>query len=59
LIGHKESLEFCRRPHVDFPEGEAIFREAADAFRIALYYQALAGGSQATLERWGGSINCC
>ncbi len=29
---------------LDYPEGAAIFREAAEAFRIALYYQALSGG---------------
>ena len=28
---------------LDFPEAAEIFREAADAFRVALYYQAVAG----------------
>jgi CBS domain-containing protein len=28
---------------LDFPEGADILREAADAFRIGLYYQTLAG----------------
>ncbi|MBK5292025.1 MAG: hypothetical protein JJE04_10155 [Acidobacteriia bacterium] len=31
---------------LDFPEGAAILRQAADAFRIGLYYQALAGGDR-------------
>ena len=31
---------------LDFPEGAEILREAVDAFRIALYYRALAGSAQ-------------
>jgi signal-transduction protein with cAMP-binding, CBS, and nucleotidyltransferase domain len=30
----------------DFPRGAAILRDAAEAFRVALYYQTLAGGSR-------------
>ena len=35
----------------------AMLREAADAFRIALYYQTLAGGSQIDTGRWAASIS--
>lgn len=28
----------------DYPQGEAVLREAADAFRIGMYHQTLAGG---------------
>ena len=31
---------------LDFPEGAAILHEASEAFRIALYYQTLAGSSR-------------
>jgi CBS domain-containing protein len=48
--GTLERLEAAQR---DFPSDEAIFREAADAFRIALYYQALAGGSQVNAGKLG------
>ncbi len=30
----------------DYPEGAGLLREAADAFRIGLYYQTLAGGAR-------------
>jgi CBS domain-containing protein len=38
-----ERLEMASR---DFPQHAPIFREAGDAFRIALYYRALAGNSR-------------
>lgn len=40
------TLERLHAAALDFPEAAAMLREAADAFRIALYYQALAGGAQ-------------
>jgi CBS domain-containing protein len=49
------TLERLAAAQLDFPEEAAIFREAAEAFRIALYYQALAGSSRintATLGRF-------
>ena len=38
---------------LDFPQGAAIFREAADAFRIALYYQALSAGPRINPAKLG------
>ena len=40
------TLERLRTAALDFPEGAATLRDAAEAFRIALYYQTLAGGSR-------------
>lgn len=37
------TLERLKAATLDFPEAAAILREAAHAFRIGLYYQALAG----------------
>jgi signal-transduction protein with cAMP-binding, CBS, and nucleotidyltransferase domain len=37
------TLERLENAAADFPEGATIFRQSADAFRIGLYYQALAG----------------
>lgn len=42
------TLERLDAAVLDFPEGAAQIREAADAFRIGLYYQALAGGARIT-----------
>ena len=47
------TLERLAAARLDFPEQEAIFREAADAFHCALYYQALAGGSQIDAGKLG------
>ena len=40
------TLERFATALLDFPEGASIIREAADAFRIGLYYQTLMGTSQ-------------
>ncbi len=40
------TLDRLEAAQLDFPESVAILREAADAFRIGLYYQTLAGGSR-------------
>ncbi|MCU1235326.1 MAG: nucleotidyltransferase [Candidatus Solibacter sp.] len=40
------TLERLQVAVLDFPEGAAILREAAEAFRIALYCRTLAGGSR-------------
>ena len=40
------TLQRLAAAQLDFPENTAIFSEAADAFRIALYYQAISGGPQ-------------
>jgi len=47
------TLERLRAAEADFPEQAAVFREAAGAFRIALYYRALAGGSQISAAALG------
>lgn len=37
------TLERLQTAALDFPEGEAIFRDATEAFRVAHYYRRLAG----------------
>ena len=37
------TLDRLEMAALDFPEGAEILREASDAFRVALYYQAAAG----------------
>ena len=39
-----DTLERLRAAATGFPEAAGILRDASDAFRIALYYQAIAGG---------------
>jgi CBS domain-containing protein len=38
------TLERLKTAALDFPQGAEVFQEAAEAFRIAVYYQSLAGG---------------
>ena len=40
------TLERLAAAAQDYPAGRGVLREAADAFRTALYYQSLAGGAQ-------------
>jgi len=47
------TLERLDAARLDFPDHAGVFREAADAFRIALYYQTLAGGSQIKAGKLG------
>jgi signal-transduction protein with cAMP-binding, CBS, and nucleotidyltransferase domain len=47
------TLDRLESAEADFPDAAAMLREAADAFRIALYYQALSGGSQIDAGRLG------
>ncbi len=42
------TLERFRAAVLDFPAGSAVITEAADAFRVGLYYQALVGKSRIT-----------
>jgi signal-transduction protein with cAMP-binding, CBS, and nucleotidyltransferase domain len=52
-LAPSNTLERLETAALDFPEGAAILREAADAFRTALYYQAQAGGSRVEPGRLG------
>jgi signal-transduction protein with cAMP-binding, CBS, and nucleotidyltransferase domain len=45
------TLERLEAAQADFPQETTILREAADAFRIALYYQALAGAVEIDARR--------
>lgn len=47
------TLERLEVAQSDFPEAATMLRDAADAFRIALYYQTLAGGSVIATRRLG------
>jgi signal-transduction protein with cAMP-binding, CBS, and nucleotidyltransferase domain len=43
-LAHTSTLERLELAIVDYPQGEAVLREAADAFRIGMYHQTLAAG---------------
>jgi CBS domain-containing protein len=47
------TLQRLRDGECDYPQEAALFREAADAFRIGLYYQALAGGARIHPDKLG------
>jgi len=47
------TLERLEMAAADFPEGAEAMRLAADAFRIGVYYQTLAGGSRIDCAKLG------
>lgn len=47
------TLDRLRLAEIDFPQGAPTIREAADAFRIGLYYQNLARGPRILPGRLG------
>jgi signal-transduction protein with cAMP-binding, CBS, and nucleotidyltransferase domain len=47
------TLERFENAILDFPRGAGVLRQAADAFRIGLYYQTLAGGTRIDSAKLG------
>ncbi len=47
------TLERLKGAALDFPDGQAVLRAAADAFRTALYYRALAGNPRIEPSKLG------
>jgi signal-transduction protein with cAMP-binding, CBS, and nucleotidyltransferase domain len=45
-VSPADTLERLRAAERDYPEGEPVLREAAEAFRAALYYQAVTGSPE-------------